>query len=49
MRIEPSDKALRDYKPDPSVQKKIDHITRIVAIVVAFLSTFFFFIKILFL
>lgn len=49
MRIEPSDKALRDYKPDPLVQKSIDHITRMVAIVVAFLSTFFFFIKILFL
>jgi len=49
MRIEPSDEALRDYKPNPSVQKRIDQITRIVAIVVAFLSTFFFFIKILFL
>ena len=49
MRIEPSDEALRDYKPDPSVQKNIDYITRMVAIVVAFLSTFFFFIKILFL
>ena len=49
MRIEPSEEALRDYKPAPSVQKNIDYITRIVAIVVAFLSTFFFFIKILFL
>jgi len=49
MRIDPSDEALRNYKPDPSVQKNIDHITRMVAIVVAFLSTFFFFIKILFL
>lgn len=49
MRINPTDKALRDNKPDPEVQAKIDRITRWVAIAVAFVSTFFFFIKILFL
>ena len=49
MRIEPSEEALRDNKTDPAVQAKIDSITRIVAILVAFLSTFFFFVKILFL
>jgi hypothetical protein len=49
MRIEPSEEALRDHKIDPALQAKINNITRIVAIVVAFLSTFFFFVKILFL
>jgi hypothetical protein len=49
MKTEPSEEALRDYKIDPALQQKIDSITRIVAIVVAFLSTFFFFVKILFL
>jgi hypothetical protein len=49
MKIEPSEEALRDYKIDPALQSKIDNITRMVAIVVAFLSTFFFFVKILFL
>ncbi|WP_345949068.1 MULTISPECIES: hypothetical protein [unclassified Mucilaginibacter] len=49
MRINPTDKALRDNKVDPALQGKIDQITRIVALAVAFLSTFFFFIKILFL
>jgi hypothetical protein len=49
MRINPSEKALRDNRPDPEVQATIDRITRWVAIAVAFISTFFFFIKILFL
>jgi hypothetical protein len=49
MRINPTDKALRDNKPDPAMQAQIDQITRWVAIAVAFVSTFFFFIKILFL
>ncbi len=49
MRINPTPKALRNNKPDPEVQAKIDQITRWVAIAVAFVSTFFFFIKILFL
>ncbi|MVN90736.1 hypothetical protein [Mucilaginibacter aquatilis] len=49
MRINPSEKALRNGKVDPAVQQKINAVTRIVAIVVAFVSTFFLFIKILFL
>jgi len=47
MRIEPTEKSLRQNAvPDPS--KKVERITRIVAIVVAFISTFVFFFKILF-
>lgn len=49
MRIDPTEKALRNNKVDPAVQSKIDAVTRIVAIAVVFLGTFFFFIKILFL
>ncbi|MGF7037039.1 hypothetical protein [Mucilaginibacter lappiensis] len=49
MRIEPSEKAIKGKKPDANAQRKIDHITRIVALVVAFISVFFFIIKILFL
>jgi hypothetical protein len=49
MRTEPSEKALRDNKVDPAVQEKINSVTRVVAIVVAFVSTFFLMIKILFL
>ncbi|UEG53829.1 hypothetical protein LLH06_02430 [Mucilaginibacter daejeonensis] len=49
MRTDPTAKALRDNKVDPEVQERINNVTRIVAIVVAFLSTFFLFVKILFL
>jgi len=49
MRIEPTEKALRNNKVDPVVQQKIDSATRVVAIAVVFIGTFFFFIKILFL
>jgi hypothetical protein len=49
MRVEPSEKAIKGKKPDAAAQRKIDHITRIVALVVAFISVFFFIIKILFL
>jgi preprotein translocase subunit SecE len=43
MRIEPVEKS------NVPLQERIDRITKVVAIVVAFISTFFFFIKILFL
>jgi hypothetical protein len=48
MRVEPSEKALRGKELVP-LQVRIERITRVVAIIVAFLSTFFFFFKILFL
>lgn len=48
MRINPSDKALRGNTIDPAVKARTEKITRIVAIVVAFLSTFGLFVKILF-
>ncbi len=47
MRVEPTEKSLKKHiAPDPS--KKVERITRVVAIVVAFASTFVFFFKILF-
>jgi hypothetical protein len=49
MRTEPSEKAIKGNKPDAASQRKIDNITRIVALIVAFISVFFFIIKILFL
>ncbi|QJD94562.1 hypothetical protein HH214_01065 [Mucilaginibacter robiniae] len=49
MRINPSEKVLRGNVVNPVTQARIDRITRIVAIVVAFLSTFGLFVKILFL
>jgi|GEM_PF-1178291 len=49
MRINPSEKALSGNKVDPVIQKRIDSVTRVVAIVVAFASTFFLMIKIMFL
>lgn len=49
MKIIPSDKALRGNKIDPAVQARINKATRLVAIIVAFASTYFFIIKILFL
>jgi len=48
MRVEPSEKVLKQKDAGYS-QKRVEAITRIIAIIVAFLSTFFFFIKILFL
>lgn len=49
MRIDPTEKALRNNRIDPAEQARIDKITRKVAIAVAFISTYFFIIKILFL
>ncbi|WP_345210700.1 hypothetical protein [Mucilaginibacter gynuensis] len=49
MRIEPSDEALGNEQAKRRLQRRIDRITRIVAIIVAGLSTFTFIIKILFL
>ena len=48
MRINPSEKALSGNKVDPAIQARIDSVTRVVAIVVAFASTFFLMIKIMF-
>jgi len=47
MRTEPSEKSLQ-AKQKLTSQERIDKITRIVAIIVAFASTFVFFFKILF-
>ncbi|MDT3404210.1 hypothetical protein [Mucilaginibacter terrae] len=49
MKINPSPRALNGNQPDPAVQDRINKVTRIVAIVVAFVSTFFLMIKIMFL
>jgi len=49
MRVNPDDKIMRRDELKAEFQKKVDHATRIVALVVAFLSTYFFIIKILFL
>ncbi len=49
MRVNPDDKIVRSAELKAAYQKKLDRITRIVALVVAFLSTYFFIIKILFL
>ena len=49
MRVNPDEKILRSDELKAEHQKKIDKITRIVALVVAFFSTYFFIIKILFL
>jgi hypothetical protein len=52
MRVEPSKKSLEAYQSESEKREllklKINKITRIIAIVVAFLSTFAFFFKILF-
>jgi len=53
MRVEPAKEirerlALSPEEEKIFTQKKIDHITRIIAIVIAFISTFAFFFKILF-
>jgi len=47
MRIEPSEKALQAKEVVP-LKIKVQRITRIIALIVAFLSTFIFFFKILF-
>ncbi|PJJ79071.1 hypothetical protein [Mucilaginibacter auburnensis] len=49
MRVNPDDDVVRGTEVKAAYQKKVDRITRIVALVVAFLSTYFFIIKILFL
>ena len=49
MRVNPDEKVLRSNEFKAERQKTIDKITRIVALAVAFFSTYFFIIKILFL
>lgn len=49
MRINPDDNIIRHKEIKAENQQKTDRITRIVALVVAALSTYFFIIKILFL
>ena len=49
MKVKPEEKFVRGAELKAENQKKIDKITRVVALVVAFFSTFFFIIKILFL
>jgi len=47
MRVEPSERVRRRKEKDYA-QKRVEKITRIIAIVLAFVSTFIFFFKILF-
>jgi len=47
MRVEPAERILRKKDKDYS-KKRVESITRIIAIVLAFISTFVFFFKILF-
>jgi hypothetical protein len=49
MRIDPADEVVKKKELDEKQKLKIQKITRMVALVVAFISTFFFLIKILFL
>jgi len=49
MRVNPDEKIMDREALKAAAQVKIDKITHIVALVVAFLSTYFFIIKILFL
>lgn len=49
MRIDPAEEVVKKKELDEQNKLKIQKVTRIVALVVAFISTFFFFIKILFL
>jgi hypothetical protein len=49
MRVNPSFRIVNKEKLKAEKQIKVDKITRIVALVMAFISTFFFIIKILFL
>lgn len=49
MRVNPSEKAIRDNQLDEAAKLRIEKTGRIVALVVAFISVFMFIIKILFL
>jgi hypothetical protein len=49
MRIDPADEVVKKKELDEQQKLKIQKVTRMVALVVAFISTFFFLIKILFL
>lgn len=49
MRVDPAERIVKSAKLKAELQVKTDKITRIVALVVAFISTYFFIIKILFL
>ncbi len=49
MRVNPDQKIVNRKALKAAAQIKVDKVTRIVALVVAFLSTYFFIIKILFL
>lgn len=49
MRVNPSEKITRSKELREAAQFKVDKITRVVALVVAFVSVFMFVIKILFL
>jgi len=49
MKVNPEAKFVRSAELKAERQKKIDKVTRVVALAVAFLSTYFFIIKILFL
>ena len=48
MRVLPAENIVKKDELNAAKQLKVDKITRIVALVVAFLSTYFFIIKILF-
>lgn len=49
MRVNPSEKAIRDNQLDEAAKLRVNKITRTVALIVAFISVFMFIIKILFL
>lgn len=49
MRVNPENKILNKDKIKRDIQAKTDKITRLIALFVAFLSVFFFIIKIMFL
>jgi hypothetical protein len=49
MRVEPAEEIVKKKELDEERNIRIQKSTRIVALVIAFISTFFFFIKILFL
>jgi len=49
MRVNPSEKITKGKELNEAAQLKVDKVTRIVALVVAFVSVFMFVIKILFL
>ncbi len=49
MRVNPSEKKEEQAIKDAANQEKVEKITRIVALVLAFISTYFFIIKIVYL